>query len=398
MNKSSALSTLVLFLLFSVCSCQPDPVPEPVPGVVENFSVQITSRQATQAEITWSAPTVPAGAVLQYNVYVSGNLKAQNLAATNYAIVNIVAGQTYSGRVVAYISPTDSSVANFTIPVFTPGIVPDSMFVLSGVTDAGGLRLVFNYDENNKRLSSWSKTYSSSYYDSTKIYYDAQGKVLSLVRKSTTSTPFTVTPNVFEYNGEGRVSKIYHKSLYSTDQGYEYLTSVKRPLDFVYDINSYDSLNYDAKNRVTSVYSFDSRDGNGLIPGFHTSYKLYTYTAANDSLLSKIETYTRNTSNTFTLSTVNFNAYNDKANPYYMLFRKFYLMGVYSTITTPTFLPYYFYGYDLNDDMTTNPYLCTAMDGSPLNYVYNGEGLVVQCVKAAATTDWVRFSYTKVRK
>jgi len=391
---------LTVFVLFTACK-KNDPAgtttnPTP-PGLVGNFLVQVTNRQANQVLINWTKPTIPAGATLRYNVYLSNNLLIQNLSDTVYTIGSLIAGQTYSGKVVAYISSTDSSICSFDIPAFIPGNPADSTYILSRVTDAGGLQLSFDYDLANKRLNSWSKTYST-WYDSTKIFYNAAGKVLSLVQKTSSVTPFEVVPNIFEYDGQGRVTRVYHKKLYSTNESYAFMTTVTFPLDFTYDIESYDSLNYDGLNRVASVYTFSTFNGNSTVPGFYTSYKIFTYAAQNDSLLSKFDVYTRTLSNTFTVSSVNFSGYTNRLNPYYLLFRKFYLMGVENHITTPTFLPYYYYGYSLNAYLTTNPYICTNLNSSVLAYSYDSNNLLTHCISGADFSEWVHFYYTEIKK
>ncbi len=277
-------------------------------------------------------------------------------------------------------------------------LTQDSFFILTSVTDAGGLTLKFDYDATNKRLSSWSKTYSSYNYDSTKVFYDGNGKVLSLVGKNTTSTPFNVIPNVFEYDSQNRVSKVYHKFQYSTNESYAYMTSVTFPLDYYREIESYDSLNYDILNRVISVYNFSTQfDQTNTAYTVNDSYKLITYLTSNDSLPDQIKTYTRNSSGGFSEAILNLSTYNNKVNPYYNLFKKFSLMGVdnFSRITTPTFLPYYYYGYKSNADLTGIPYLSTNLG---LTYTYNADSLVSQCIKGQDATSWVRFAYRKLKK
>lgn len=399
MLKEITLLASFFFSIAFLSSCTKGSGSDPVPASrVGNFTVQIMNRQAGQALISWTKPTVPAGSGLTYRVYLSSNLLAQNITDTSYTLINLLGNTVYSGRVVAYISPADSAVANFNIPQYTTPPSSDSVFVLSMVTDAGGLRLMFDYDTLNKRLKSWAKTYASFNYDSTKIFYDPSGKVLSLVRKTTISTPFVNVPNVFEYDGQGRVSKVYHKRIYTTEESYAYNTTVNFPLNFLYDLDSYDSLNYDAKNRVSSVYSFKSFNGNIAVPGFYTSYKLISYSPSNDSLTSRIITYTRNSSNNFDASTLDFNTYNNKLNPYYLLFRKFYLMGVENFITTPTFLPYYYFGYNLNALLTASPYICTVLNTSYLAFSYNADGLVSRCINGADFSEWVNFYYAQVKK
>ncbi len=400
MSKLSVLliACLVSLLLFSSCSKSSGPDANTAIGSVGNFNVQVSPRQPDQVTINWATPTVPSGSVLHYKIYLSNNLLQDNLSVTNFTMTNLTGSQSYSGKVVAYISSTDSATSNFIIPAYTPG-PNDSTFVLSKVTDAGGLTLRFEYDNSNKRLRSWAKTYTT-YYDSTIVYYDAAGKVLSTVRRnSTISSPFTVIPNIFIYDGQGRVVKVYHKTNYSTNLSYSYLTSLSMPLDFVYEIVSYDSLTYDGLNRVNAVYNFNYNNATGapLTEGVYTSYKLISYSALNDSLVSKIETYTANAAGTFDLTeTVSFNSYNDKVNPYYSLFKKFYQVGVDNFWTYPTSIPYYFFPYAYNDYLTASPYLCTSINSADLSYTYNSDSLVTACIRGAASFEWVHFEYQKV--
>lgn len=403
MHKPGTLTFIAIFSIAILISCNKNPAsnPPPIPtNIVGNFSAQIKDRQWAQTLISWTKPTFPSGTSLNYRLYISSYLVAQTLTDTSYVLTGLSPTLSYTGRVVAYINAADSSYADFTIPVYTGPGPDDSTFVLSRVTDAGGLNLKFDYDEINKRLNSWAATYTT-YYDSTKVLYDASGKVLSIVRKSSSYTsPFGVVPNVFEYNSQGLVSKVYHKQAYSTNESYAYMTTVTFPLDFLYEIASYDSINYDALKRVSSVYNFAHYNSNPTTTGYYTSYRNIYYSPANDSLVSRVDIYTRNNSNPaiFDLSTLNFNTYNNRVNPYYSLFRKIYQEGVQNSRTNPTFLPYYYYAYTLNDYLMANPYICTDINSSMLNYTYNAEGLVTRCIKGADNFEWVNFEYKRVKK
>ena len=77
---------------------------------------------------------------------------------------------------------------------------PDSVLILTKVTSSYGMNLSLAYDLEHKRYSSWSETYPV-YYDSTLIFYNAQGKVSRLVRKNgDIGDAFEVYPSFFEKN------------------------------------------------------------------------------------------------------------------------------------------------------------------------------------------------------
>ena len=387
-----------VFLISIIYSCKKNDNLDTFPNnILGSFSVIVQNRQATSAKIYWNKPANSNNNTIYYKTVLNSLLIAQNLTDTFFTLTNLLPNQTYQGKVIAYTSATDSSISAFTLnPIlFTAA---DSIFILAYVTDAGGLGLKFDYDTVNKRLSSWEKFYSSFNYDSTKIFYNNTGKILSLVGKKTSSTPFNITPNIFLYDAQNRVSKVYHKTLYSTNESYSYMTTVNFPLDWVYEIDSYDSLNYDGLNRIVSVYNFSKYyDQTNALFIVNNTYKLINYLPSNDSLPDKIKTYTKNSSGGFDETILNLSNYNNKVNPYYNLFGKLNLIGVnnFARITTPTFLPYYYFGYQANADLTGIPYLCTNLG---LTYTYNSDNLISQCIYGLDNFNWVRFSYLKVKK
>ena len=150
MHKLGFLTFIAIFSIAILISCNKNPAsnPPPIPtNIVGNFSAQIKDRQGAQALISWTKPTFPSGTFLNYKLYISSNLVAQNLTDTSYLSTGLSPSHFYTGRVVAYINAADSSYADFTIPVYTGPGPDDSTFVLSRVTDAGGLNLKFDYDE-----------------------------------------------------------------------------------------------------------------------------------------------------------------------------------------------------------------------------------------------------------
>jgi hypothetical protein len=289
------------------------------------------------------------------------------------------------------LNPTDSTIH----PVDTThtSTSHDSTFLLTSVTNSGGVRLSLHYDTVKKRYSSWSKTYTA-WYDSSVIYYNAQGRILSIVRKENDMLYLQkLTPTVFEYNSAGYINKIFHKAykgFYEAD--YAYLTSVSYPLNIVYPIERYDSLNYDAANRVKSIYTIEPTGSSTHI----TAYKTISYANSNDNAISEIIVYSLNNSGGYDNSPLTFNSYNSKTNPYYKAFHSLCFVGESSSLTELPLLPDYYFGYITEKYLTVTPYLCTQINfGAPINYAYNADGLVSTCWYGNATTDWVKFFYTK---
>jgi hypothetical protein len=297
-------------------------------------------------------------------------------------------------------------VANFTLAAFVPGNPADSVSILTNVGNSQGLALSLTYDIANKRYSSWQETYSS-YYDSTLILYNAAGLPVSIVRKAPAiNASVSLTPHVFEYSGN-RVQKIYHKRVVSMAPQYQYLfqqylTTVTFPLSLS-DIESYDSLNYSANNKLISTYNI--RLGGLNEPAYYTSaYSIISYSTQNDSLLQNIADYSRSSfSSAFTLTNYAFLTFNNKANPYYKLLERFFpFLCTHNNYATklPT-LPYYYFGYDaVNRYFIANPYLCTNFNAinDKIHFGYNAEGLVNSCWWANDGTEWVGFAYTRYKK
>ena len=123
MNKTILYLLIYFMSISSFLACKKDMSTSNgnpgTPGVqIGSFSVNVVSRAQVQAKISWTKPTVPAGASLSYKVYLSSNLIGQSLTDTNFVIPGLVYNQAYSGRVVAYISATDSAFTNFSIGVY----------------------------------------------------------------------------------------------------------------------------------------------------------------------------------------------------------------------------------------------------------------------------------------
>lgn len=172
---------LICSIIFQACKKDNSVNNNPL-SVIGNFSVQVTSRTQTQASISWTKPSVPAGSVLQYKVYLTSVQVAQNITDTFYNFSNLIAAQSYNGNVVAYVSATDSVVVPFFINSRTPGQydhlagyykVTETEYDINNITDTNSLvftgRIEISNDTNllffqNMRVPStyWSTNYSAT--------------------------------------------------------------------------------------------------------------------------------------------------------------------------------------------------------------------------------------------
>jgi hypothetical protein len=308
--------------------------------------------------------------------------------------------------ILIYGCKKESSISNTptntvdTVIIIPPTPVFDSILVLSAVTNSNGARIYFDYDTLNKRLKSWSFTYPS-YSDSTLIFYNADGKVNSLVKKkvSVGSNYYTIFPSVFFYNSQGKLIKIYHKrykDIWSpTSFDPSYYTSLLNPTD-INEIDSYDSLNYNSSNKISSIYN--KTLSYNPTPTFLSSYMLINYSITNDSLISKINSYTSNQNNSFDLTVTTFDNYNNRINPYYKLIGTFCFAGGTRPFNDVPLPPNYFFGFSINKQLSINPYLPASINSQILNYTYNSDLLPIRCINGAASTEWTQFFYQKVRK
>lgn len=277
---------------------------------------------------------------------------------------------------------------------------PDSVLILTKVTSSYGMNLSLAYDLEHKRYSSWSETYPV-YYDSTLIFYNAQGNVSGLVRKyGTIGDAFEVYPSFFVYNSLGLASKIFRKrSLSSTSYDYYdgYSTTLTDSLDFNY-VEAYDSINYNSQNKVASIYII------GLDRVSHTyqlgRYQLVQYQSYNDSLLSSVVTYTLNSNNAYDSTTLKFRSYINKINPYYKPFGSLVFLagGMPFASRLPT-VPNNFDN-EIDQYLTSNPYLCTSFfsPAPELTYSFNADSLVTSCIPGQNTMDAINFIYTRMKK
>ncbi|MBC7937637.1 MAG: fibronectin type III domain-containing protein [Rhizobacter sp.] len=377
-------TSLAILVSMSVLSCTTDDVPAPE-GEVGSFTAQVTSRQANSVLLTWTIPTTTANSSLQYKIYLAGSLITNNLSNNQFTLTGLLPAQTYTGAVVAFLSPDDSAVAHFSIPVFNTPVNPDSMQVLSYVS-RGQASIGIYYDEVNRRVTGWG---SADGYDSTKIFYNPQGKVQAIV---VTTPPFISNGiqdvNIFTYNAQGRTEKVYHKYAQLYPGNPSWLTSISYPLNFQTEILSVDSLNYNAAGKVVSSYNCR---GDGYI----NEYRLFTYHPTNDSLLMKVEWYTNNGNGYMSQGGMIVNSYTNKVNPYYALCKDIPLMGL-TTATRPLIVPYPMTNGDFHKYLLGIPYMPAAIDGLPLVYEHWEDGSIKYVQIGQNILEYVRYFYKKV--
>lgn len=402
---------VIIFLISIFCGCQKDIPSENGGGtntsnVIGNFNVTVVFRNQTQSTIKWTRPIIPPNTNLKFKIYLSNNLIVQNFLDSNFVITNLLPNQSYQGKVVAYISQIDSSVSNFSLNVFNQ-TSSDSTFILTGVNNSSGLNLKLTYDEINKRYSSWQEYYNVVNNDSTIIFYGANDKIISVVRKQpSTNSEHRLTPHIFEYTNN-LITKIYHKRYIEINQQYQYLSQAYlTTVDFslVYnDIESYDSLTYYPNNRLKSCNNIKVQQVLSL-PTYSLSYNLFSYSSQNDSLLQNIKEYSRlDTTQPFTLTNYDFLNYSNKTNPYYQGFKNLFplLCSKTNYLTKLPTLPQYYFSYaPINRYFITNPYLCLNYNtiNNKIHYQYNSDSLLSRCYWDNDQTEWVTFNYTKYKK
>lgn len=143
------LCAFLFVIATTVGSCKknvisPDNNPPTGPaGSIGSFSVNIVSRVAESATISWTVPSKPLGTIVRYKIYIGLNNVATNLTDTNFIITNLLSNQSYSGRIVAYTAVTDSSSITFTLPPFTSPPGP------TGLTNETTTALLFTSQELN---------------------------------------------------------------------------------------------------------------------------------------------------------------------------------------------------------------------------------------------------------
>lgn len=178
-NKLTLTVIYFVFLCF-FCSCQKEISVDNNPpnggtGVIGQFSVTVLPRTQTLDTIKWTVPTKPAGTTLKYKVYLLNTLLAQNLTDTNFVITNLVPNQAYQGKVVAYISASDSSFAGFNITIYTGTINPYSY--LNGFYKVSEKEYDFNNQADSNSLTFTGRIVA--YGDSSLAFYQASRTPLS---------------------------------------------------------------------------------------------------------------------------------------------------------------------------------------------------------------------------
>ena len=118
-SKLKIFYGLIIVAVFASCQKDISSNPSPTPGIIGPFAVTVKSRAATQAQINWTKPSNTTQGTILYKTYLDAALLAQNLSDTFYTINNIVPNQSYQGKVVAYSSATDSSVATFSLQSYS---------------------------------------------------------------------------------------------------------------------------------------------------------------------------------------------------------------------------------------------------------------------------------------
>jgi hypothetical protein len=158
------------------------------------------------------------------------------------------------------------------------------------------------YNEKNQ-LSKMVKephllTYNILDVDSVFFYYNTDKTLARMVNKTEFSGSYVRngsrrTAYFFEYSGNN-LAKIYSKSPLETepveiyDPAYELQIG---PLDYTTKVNSQLSLVYDAKNRLSEIYSWRVQANYpGIVLNPSAShYTRFSYSTTNDSLVNKIE-------------------------------------------------------------------------------------------------------------
>jgi hypothetical protein len=196
---------------------------------------------------------------------------------------------------------------------------------------------------------------SSGPKDTTLLLYNSKGKIFSVVHKhDEVNGGFTYDPAIFMYNSAEQITKIYVKKQ-TINSSPSYWTDISNPNDFIY----YDSVVYDNKNRISVTYAIIT-DGSTVPNSQSVSfYKKYYYSSLNDSLLSKVEVYSRDANNIFKVSdAVTFTSYDTLINPFY---KDFYWYALVPNNTRFRINPPYSsaYSFEFDGYLTFSPHNCT---------------------------------------
>ena len=115
MRQNLCISTIfILFLL----SCRTEPIlTDPNNSLnLTPFSVTVQTRTDTSAKLVWTKSVHTSGAAVMYKVYLQSTLVAQTLTDTTFNLSQLLPNTNYPGRVVAYVSPSDSFTVSFQVP------------------------------------------------------------------------------------------------------------------------------------------------------------------------------------------------------------------------------------------------------------------------------------------
>lgn len=115
MRQNLCISTIfILFLL----SCRTEPIlTDPNNSLnLTPFSVTVQTRTDTSAKLVWTKSVHTSGAAVLYKVYLQSTLVAQTLTDTTFNLSQLLPNTNYPGRVVAYVSPSDSFTVSFQVP------------------------------------------------------------------------------------------------------------------------------------------------------------------------------------------------------------------------------------------------------------------------------------------
>lgn len=266
----------------------------------------------------------------------------------------------------------------------------DSIYLIQRIAQPYNFSTTFKYNAGN-RLISYGR-YTTN-FDTTTITYNSSGKPVGVVHFTPSSfAEHVAQPSVFIYEGN-RLQKIITK--YPKEKGTypaDYFTSYNNPLEIL----GYDSLFYDAKNRVikTMYYQLEFGTPNKEL----WEYKLLSYLPGKDSLLQKIESYYRDVNGNFPLSySTEFFAYDTKPNPFYNLVPYYALL---QSKTRMYILSYYYTGYHGSNFFTCSPNNCisTSSNFNNINYTYNSDSQPARAVIGNDNLEAVNYVYTKVKK
>ena len=275
----------------------------------------------------------------------------------------------------------------------------DSVNVVSEILDQYGTTVKFEYDPSTKKISKIYSYYNDINWASTYIFYNKFNNLSYSVHRGADGFNNVVLGiMLFRHDLQGRLDKIYYQTkdwLPTNDTNNIYVTS---PIDGSVSSN-YDSISYDAKNRMVAINRIRNSIGYYFIDA---SYAL-EYNLQNDSLLSKVRYSHDNTSDS-----LEFTSFTATINPYNSLFPFYWCV----TFPKMTFIPMFPWGcHDyLERFMVLNKYLVSqakyvTSEGYSTKYFfynYDDNELPVDCHNGnfsfdCCSLDFVKWKYTKMK-